>query len=236
MGLLTIIRKNKRKEREMRILFLGLDNAGKTTILKRLKGQDVMSTSPTLGFEISTLTHGKYLLNIWDVGGQRTLRPYWRNYFEQTDVLVWVVDSGDRLRMNDCREELHALLQEQRLAGASLLVFANKQDITGSMTDAEIKRVRKNAGLLFVIFGWSNLLYQALDLPLIRSHRWRIQACSAFTGENVHFGLEWAVSEVAQRVYWGVVDVDTSAGVNTSVIPENQPPSTVGDHNGEMKS
>ncbi|CAE6391270.1 unnamed protein product [Rhizoctonia solani] len=166
--------------------FKGLDNAGKTTILKRLKGQDVMSTSPTLGFEISTITYGKYLLNIWDVGGQRTLRPYWRNYFEQTDVLVWVVDSGDRLRMENCREELHALLQEQRLAGASLLVFANKQDITGSMSDAEIK--------------------EALDLPSIRSHHWKIQPCSAVTGENVQAGLEWAVSDVAQRVYWGVID------------------------------
>ncbi|CAE7187438.1 unnamed protein product [Rhizoctonia solani] len=160
MGLLTIIRKNKMKEREMRILFLGLDNAGKTTILKRLKGQDVMSTSPTLGFEISTITYGKYLLNIWDVGGQRTLRPYWRNYFEKTDVLVWVVDSGDRLRMDDCREELHALLQEQRLAGASLLVFANKQDITGSMSDAEIKEVVTAIGWIsrefakLVIGGW----------------------------------------------------------------------------------
>ncbi|CAE6405071.1 unnamed protein product [Rhizoctonia solani] len=167
-------------------LIEGLDNAGKTTILKRLKGQDVMSTSPTLGFEISTIAYGKYLLNIWDVGGQRTLRPYWRNYFEQTDVLVWVVDSGDRLRMENCHEELHALLQEQRLAGASLLVFANKQDIIGSMSDAEIK--------------------EALDLPSIRSHRWRIQPCSAVTGENVQAGLEWAVSDVAQRVYWGVMD------------------------------
>ncbi|CAE6443571.1 unnamed protein product [Rhizoctonia solani] len=168
---------------------VGLDNAGKTTILKRLKGQDVMSTSPTLGFEISTITYGKYLLNIWDVGGQRTLRPYWRNYFEQTDVLVWVVDSGDRLRMEDCREELHTLLQEQRLAGSSLLVFANKQDIMGSMSDAEIK--------------------EALDLPSIRSHRWKIQPCSAVTGENVQAGLEWAVSDVAQRVYWGVIEADT---------------------------
>lgn len=47
-----------------------------------------------------------------DVGGQRTLRPYWRNYFEQTDALVWVVDSSDRMRMQDCKEELHSLLTE----------------------------------------------------------------------------------------------------------------------------
>jgi len=102
-----------------------------------------------------------------DVGGQRTLRPYWRNYFEQTDALVWVIDSSDKMRMCDCRDELRSLLTEdvrvlhplltlwlfshqliliitpprQRLAGASLLVFANKQDLQGSMTDADIRQV-----------------------------------------------------------------------------------------------
>jgi ADP-ribosylation factor-like protein 2 len=101
------------------------------------------------------------------VGGQRTLRPYWRNYFEQTDALVWVVDSGDRLRLGDCKEELHSLLLEdvrtfilvgdipcskrdsllQRLAGASLLVFANKQDIKGSMTDKEIEQASQVSNL-----------------------------------------------------------------------------------------
>ncbi|KAG5643583.1 ADP-ribosylation factor-like protein 2 [Asterophora parasitica] len=162
MGLLTIIRKNRQKEKEMRILFLGLDNAGKTTILKKLNGEDIRGISPTLGFNIKTFAHGKYTLNIWDVGGQRTLRPYWRNYFEQTDAIVWVVDSTDRMRMADCKEELHALLTEdvgpvphrapfsfiilicrisQRLAGASLLVFANKQDLQGSLSAAEIQQV-----------------------------------------------------------------------------------------------
>lgn len=100
-----------------------------------------------------------YPCPLGDVGGQRTLRPYWRNYFEQTDALVWVVDSSDRLRMQDCKHELHSLLTEdvrkviyfmsnfkncvlfQRLAGASLLVFANKEDLPGSMTDAEIRDV-----------------------------------------------------------------------------------------------
>lgn len=83
-----------------------------------------------------------YTLNVWDVGGQRTLRPYWRNYFEQTDAIVWVVDSSDRLRLEDCRLELHSLLLEDRLAGASLLVFVNKQDIPGSLTQDEIRDVR----------------------------------------------------------------------------------------------
>ncbi|KAF4574471.1 ADP-ribosylation factor-like protein 2 [Pleurotus pulmonarius] len=182
MGLLTIIRKNRQKEREMRLLFLGLDNAGKTTILKKLNGEDIRTVSPTLGFNIKTFAHGRYTLNLWDVGGQRTLRPYWRNYFEQTDALVWVVDSGDRMRMKDCRDELHSLLLEDRLAGASLLVFANKQDIQGSMNDVEIR--------------------DALDLHLITTHHWKILSCSAVTGENLVAGLDWVVNDVASRLYY----------------------------------
>ena len=68
-----------------------------------------------------------YRLNAWDVGGQHSLRSYWRNYFETTDALIWVVDSSDRLRLFDCREELSKLLVEERLVGATLLVLANKQ-------------------------------------------------------------------------------------------------------------
>ncbi|KAF8351084.1 GTP-binding protein [Amanita rubescens] len=197
MGLLTIIRKNREKERGMRILFLGLDNAGKTTILKWLNGEDVRSVCPTLGFNIKTFVHGKYTLNIWDVGGQRTLRPYWRNYFEQTDAVVWVVDSGDRLRMQDCKSELHALLTEDRLAGASLLVFANKQDIHGSMNDTEIS--------------------EALDLESIRTHHWKIWPCSALTGDNLVQGLDWVVDDVATRLYYSTT---TTQRDSTHVLSE----------------
>lgn len=165
MGLLTIIRKNRIKEKEMRVLFLGLDNAGKTTILKKLNGEDITSISPTLGFNIKSFGYKGYTLNVWDVGGQKTLRPYWRNYFESTDAVVWVVDSSDGMRIEDCRNELNGLLKEdvsgscicgrsfghvcslvfygctQRLAGATLLVFANKQDLPGSMPLDDIRNV-----------------------------------------------------------------------------------------------
>ena len=75
------------------------------------------------------------------MGGQKTLRSYWRNYFEKTDALIWVVDATDRLRMDDCKEELTGLLLEERLMGASLLVFANKTDVDGCMSDEEIQDV-----------------------------------------------------------------------------------------------
>uniref|UniRef100_A0A480MPG6 ADP-ribosylation factor-like protein 2 isoform 1 n=2 Tax=Sus scrofa TaxID=9823 RepID=A0A480MPG6_PIG len=91
----------------------GLDNAGKTTILKKFNGEDIDTISPTLGFNIKTLEHRGFKLNIWDVGGQKSLRSYWRNYFESTDGLIWVVDSADRQRMQDCQRELQSLLVEE---------------------------------------------------------------------------------------------------------------------------
>ncbi|PBK73215.1 ARF/SAR superfamily [Armillaria solidipes] len=207
MGLLTIIRKNRLKAQEMRILFLGLDNAGKTTILKYISHEDTSATSPTLGFNIKTLSlpSSPYTLNIWDVGGQRTLRPYWRNYFEQTDAVVWVVDSADRMRMQDCKEELRGLLSEDRLSGASLLVFANKQDLPGALNISEI--------------------ITSLDLNGIKSHHWKIFPCSAMTGANVFEGLDWVVSDVAGRLYYySSTSLDSSSvsrphDINTSPAP-----------------
>jgi len=169
----------------MRILMLGLDNAGKTTIVKQAMGEDTSQVSPTLGFNIKTLLYNGYALHIWDVGGQKSLRPFWRNHFEETDALVWVVDSNDRQRMEDCKAELFELLKEERLAGASLLVFANKQDVPGAMSELE--------------------LVKALDLSSLKTHIWHIQACSAKTGENLKVGFDWLISEVVNRLYFGVV-------------------------------
>mmetsp|Transcript_37593 Transcript_37593/g.118674 ORF Transcript_37593/g.118674 Transcript_37593/m.118674 type:complete len:94 (+) Transcript_37593:262-543(+) len=89
MGLLTLLRKLKKSEKEFRILVLGLDNAGKTTALKKLADEDITHTMPTQGFNIKSVIHEGFKLNVWDIGGQKTIRPYWRNYFDQTDALVW---------------------------------------------------------------------------------------------------------------------------------------------------
>ena len=127
--MLTILKKQKQKEREVRLLMLGLDNAGKTTVVKKFNGQDIDLIPPTLGFNIETLEYRGFKLNIWDVGGQTSLRSYWRNYFEQTDGLIWVVDSADRARLHDCRAELEALLQQEvrtrRAATSAALLAAN---------------------------------------------------------------------------------------------------------------
>jgi ADP-ribosylation factor-like protein 3 len=75
-------------DQEARILVLGLDNSGKTTILKKLSDEDITHIMPTQGFNIKSLLHDGFKLNVWDIGGQKAIRPYWRNYFDQTDALV----------------------------------------------------------------------------------------------------------------------------------------------------
>mmetsp|Transcript_45255 Transcript_45255/g.102205 ORF Transcript_45255/g.102205 Transcript_45255/m.102205 type:complete len:188 (-) Transcript_45255:272-835(-) len=184
MGLLTILKKVKQKEKEMRLLILGLDNAGKTTILKKFNGEDISTIEPTLGFNIKTLEYMGYKLNCWDVGGQQTIRSYWRNYFEQTDGLVWVVDSADRWRLEDCKRELHQLLGQEKLAGASLLIFANKQDLAGALSAADIAEV--------------------LDLggeQIGSSRHWEIRGCSAVTGEGLVEGIDWLVKDISSRIF-----------------------------------
>ncbi|KAJ9628733.1 hypothetical protein H2203_002635 [Taxawa tesnikishii (nom. ined.)] len=179
--MLSILRKARLKDKEMRVLMLGLDNAGKTTIVKSILGEDINSVSPTLGFIIKTIDWDGYKLNIWDVGGQKTLRTYWKNYFEKTDTLIWVVDATDRERIDDCRQELAGLLMQERLMGASLLVLKNKSDVPGSMDEAEIR--------------------QALQLDSIKTHRWYIMACSAVTGLNLREAMTWVVQEAKERLF-----------------------------------
>ena len=149
--------------------------------MKRINGEDVNEVSPTLGFNIKSMEYLGYQLNLWDVGGQKTLRSYWKNYFEQTDGLIWVVDSSDRRRIAECGSEMHQILQEERLAGASLLVFANKQDVAGALSTDQIAEV--------------------LRLQHIANRHWEIVACSAKQGDGVASGFDWIVKDVGNRVY-----------------------------------
>ncbi len=126
-----------------------------------------------------------YRLNVWDVGGQKTIRSYWRNYFEQTDGLIWVVDSADRRRLKDCREELAALLSQEKLAGATIIILANKQDLAGALSLEEIA--------------------DALALRSARFERrhWQIHACSAVTGAGLVEGMDWLITDIAGRIFMG---------------------------------
>ncbi|XP_076979759.1 ADP-ribosylation factor 6-like [Tamandua tetradactyla] len=113
--------------REMRILMLGLDAAGKTTILYKLKLGQSVTTIPTVGF------------NVWDVGGQDKIRPLWRHYYTGTQGLIFVVDCADRDRIDEARQELHCIINDREMRDAIILIFANKQDLPDAMKPHEIQ-------------------------------------------------------------------------------------------------
>ncbi|KAG2253151.1 hypothetical protein Bca52824_083287 [Brassica carinata] len=125
-------------KKEMRLLMVGLDAAGKTTILYKLKLGEIVTTIPTIGFNVETVEYKNISFTVWDVGGQDKLRPLWKYYFQNTQGLIFVVDSNDRDRVIEAREELHKILNEEELRDAVLLVFANKQDLPNAMNAAEI--------------------------------------------------------------------------------------------------
>merc|ERR1712115_666732 len=108
---------------EHRILLVGLDAAGKTTILYKLKLAEIVTTIPTIGFNVETVEYKNISFTVWDVGGQDKIRPLWRHYYHNTQGLIFVVDSSDRERIQDAREELHKMLNEDELRDAIVLVL-----------------------------------------------------------------------------------------------------------------
>ncbi|XP_009606828.1 ADP-ribosylation factor 1 [Nicotiana tabacum] len=157
--------------KEARILVLGLDNAGKTTILYRLQMGEVVSTIPTIGFNVETVQYNNIKFQVWDLGGQTSIRPYWRCYFPNTQAIIYVVDSSDTDRLVVAKEEFHAILEEEELKGAVVLVYANKQDLPGALDDAAVT--------------------EALELHKIKNRQWAIFKTSAIKGEGLFEGLDW---------------------------------------------
>merc|ERR1711934_447334 len=122
-------------------------------------GEDISHVMPTQGFNIKSLLTEGFKLNVWDIGGQKTIRPYWKNYFDNTDILIYVLDSADRKRVEEATDELAELLDEDKLAGVPLLVFANKQDLINSLDPEEV--------------------IEAIGLNEIKDRAWQIEGCSA---------------------------------------------------------
>jgi small GTP-binding protein len=104
-------------------------------ILYKLKLDQDVTTIPTVGFNVETVTYKNTKFNVWDVGGQDKIRPLWRHYFSGTQGLIFVVDSNDSDRMDEARTELTRIIQDREMKDALLLVFANKQDVAGGKID-----------------------------------------------------------------------------------------------------
>jgi len=157
--------------KDMRILMIGLDAAGKTTVLYKLKLGEIVTTIPTIGFNVETVKYKNINFTVWDVGGQDKIRALWRHYYNNTEGIIFVVDSNDRERINEAALELQKVLREDELRDATLLVLANKQDLPNAMSVAEVT--------------------DKLGLHSLRSRQWYIQAACATSGDGLYEGLDW---------------------------------------------
>ena len=162
-------------KKDVRIVMLGLDGAGKTTILYRLKLNEIVVTIPTIGFNIESVTYKNLTFNIWDIGGQDKIRNLWKYYYTNTTALIYVVDASDRERLEEASDELWKILNEDEMKGRPLLVFANKQDLPNSLYAEE--------------------LMNCLRLKNCKSRPWFIQSTCATNGEGIYEGMEWLSKE-----------------------------------------
>ncbi|KAM8862072.1 ADP-ribosylation factor 5-like [Synchiropus picturatus] len=164
-------------KKQVRILMVGLDAAGKTTILYKLKLGEIVTTIPTIGFNVETVEYKNISFTVWDVGGQDKIRPLWRHYFQNTQGLIFVVDSNDRERVQESADELAKMLSEDELKDAVLLVFANKQDLPNAMSVSELTE----------------------KLRLHQHHKhWYMQSTVATQGTGLYEGLDWLSKELAK--------------------------------------
>jgi small GTP-binding protein len=154
-----------------KIVILGLQNAGKTTILYRLSIGQVVSTQPTIGSNVEEISHNNVKFQAWDLGGQESMRSVWDVYYINTDGIIYVIDSADTTNYEESKTQLLKLLQNDELKNAILLIFANKQDLDSVKQPDELVK----------IYG----------LDQIKNHLWHMQPCSAKTGEGLMAGLKW---------------------------------------------
>ncbi|KAM9315741.1 ADP-ribosylation factor-like protein 14 [Gastrophryne carolinensis] len=168
------------KVKEARVLLLGLDAAGKSTVLYRFKFKESFSTFPTIGFNVEKIQPEKHLqLTIWDIGGQEKLRAFWCCYFEETDVLVYVVDSTNKATLDESKREFHRVLQNELIKNIPVVVLANKQDLPGALNADEITR--------------------KFNMKKYCSNRaWYVQPCCAISGQGLAEGFN-KVSELVKK-------------------------------------
>jgi len=160
-----------------KIVMLGLDGSGKTTILNQMKLREYISTIPTIGFNVETVEYKKLKMTIWDLAGQAKLRRLWKHYFQGSDAIIFVIDSSDKERMEIVKEEMYGVLNDMDLMGANVLIFANKQDI-GVMTPEDIT---------------NKLELHTLKRP------WKVIGTCAATGAGIIEGLEWLSQEMKKK-------------------------------------
>mmetsp|Transcript_19694 Transcript_19694/g.64037 ORF Transcript_19694/g.64037 Transcript_19694/m.64037 type:complete len:201 (-) Transcript_19694:85-687(-) len=164
--------------KEMRVVMLGLDAAGKTTVLYKLHIGEVYSTVPTIGFNVEKVQYKNVQFTVWDVGGQEKLRPLWRHYFHSTDGLIFVVDSLDKQRVSKAASEFQQIVSDPLMRNSAILVYANKQDLPNALSPAEVM--------------------EQLGMNKLKGRKWHVQGTVATKGEGLYEGLDWLSSTLTQ--------------------------------------
>ncbi|GMT28846.1 hypothetical protein PFISCL1PPCAC_20143 [Pristionchus fissidentatus] len=156
------------QKKQVPVVMLGLDGAGKTTILYKLKTGETVTTMPTIGFNVEEVVYGNLKLTMYDIGGSKLL---WKHYYTFAKALIFVVDASDIARLKESREALQEFLDKDEFKGVKLLFIANKQDIPGALTDKQ--------------------LMEAFNLRALTDREWFVQSTTARTGEGIFEGLKW---------------------------------------------
>ncbi len=167
-----------RSRNNFKIIILGIQNAGKTTILYRLSIGQLVKTTPTIGSNVEEISYNNVKLQAWDLGGQESTRSIWNVYYVNTDAIIYVIDTHDET-YDDSKTQFYKLLSNETLKNAIILIYANKQDLPGAKNVAEI--------------------IQIYELDTIKDHIWHIQPCSAQTGEGLITGMKWLSDQLVFR-------------------------------------
>jgi len=160
-------------KKETRVLMVGLDAAGKSTILYKLKLGEIVSTTPTIGFNVEAIEFKNLTLSVWDIGGQDKIRPLWKHYYPGTHGLIFVIDCNDRDRIPKAKDELDRLLVEDDLKNCPLLILANKQDLPNSISVSK--------------------LTEQLGVEAFKNRLWHIQGSAATTGDGLPDAMDWFI-------------------------------------------
>ena len=157
---------------------LGLDYAGKTTILFKIKSGEIAQTIPCIGINIESIKYKNCKIDSWDVGGSDSLPSLRKHICRDTEGLIFVVDSGDSSRIKNACVQLHKLLAQEELKNVPVLVLANRQD----------------AGTMDV-----NEVIDKLELAILKNHPWHCQGTCAISGQGVNEGMNWLINELEAK-------------------------------------
>ena len=168
-----------KKQRKMRILMLGLDGSGKTTILYKLRFGEVISTIPTIGFNVETVDYKNVRFTVWDVGGQDKIRELWKHYYNDVDGIIFVVDAADHDRLDVVKMELSKLMNTYELRKTKFLIFANKYDQTNALS--------------------ANQLIDKIGLYGLGNQKKKVVSSCAKSGDGLYEGLDWLVQQINKK-------------------------------------